>query len=184
MAGRSLARKDVGTLGKPKRFRRSKCPRRVILQPEHTRSFILFLTGLSFVQSRHRGPKFGSLFLLNHISYYYPRLVLKPTLPGPVDLVTKPAADVLVSAFRTTKAGHFDANFSPFETNIERRLREGKGVWKATTKEKYYFRTCDLFAAQGKTSVCWKKRKRGRRSRRRAPRSNSSTRSRKVQTRY
>jgi len=95
------------------------------------------LTTLS--QTQRRGA-FGSIFLLNNISYFYSRLVLKPTHPGLTELVTKPTADSLASAFRTAKAGYFDANFSPLMQALsEDREKEkvGSNAWKAATKEKF-----------------------------------------------
>ncbi|KAG6371893.1 Cullin repeat-like-containing domain protein [Boletus reticuloceps] len=95
------------------------------------------LTALS--QTQRRGA-FGSIFLLNNISYFYSRLVLKPTHPGLTELVTKPTADALTSAFRTAKAGYFDANFSPLMQALsEDREKEkiGSNAWKAATKEKF-----------------------------------------------
>lgn len=95
------------------------------------------LTTLSRTQRR---GAFGSIFLLNNISYFYSRLVLKPTHPGLIKLVTKPTADALTSAFRTAKAGYFDANFSPLMQALsEDREKEkvGSSAWKAATKEKF-----------------------------------------------
>ena len=95
------------------------------------------LTTLSRTQRR---GAFGSIFLLNNISYFYSRLVLKPTHPGLTELVTKPTADTLTSAFRTAKAGYFDANFSPLMQALsEDREKEkvGSSAWKAATKEKF-----------------------------------------------
>jgi len=95
------------------------------------------LTTLSRTQRR---GAFGSVFLLNNISYFYSRLVLNPTHPGLTELVTKPTADALASAFRTAKAGYFDANFSPLMQALsEDREKEkvGSSAWKAATKEKF-----------------------------------------------
>lgn len=95
------------------------------------------LTTLSRTQRR---GAFGSIFLLNNISYFYSRLVLKPTHPALTEFVTKPTADALTSAFRTAKAGYFDANFSPLmQTLSEDREKEkvGSSAWKAATKEKF-----------------------------------------------
>ncbi|KAF9242082.1 Cullin repeat-like-containing domain protein [Melanogaster broomeanus] len=95
------------------------------------------LTALSHT---HRRGAFGSIFLLNNISYFYSHIVLKPAHPGLVDLITKPTADVLASAFRTAKAGYFDANFSPLmQALTEDREKEkvGSNAWKAAMKEKF-----------------------------------------------
>lgn len=95
------------------------------------------LTTLS--RSQRRGA-FGSIFLLNNISDFYSRLILKPTHPGLTEFVTKPTADALASAFRTAKAGYFDANFSPLMQALsEDREKEkvGSSAWKAATKEKF-----------------------------------------------
>ncbi|KAG9313322.1 Cullin repeat-like-containing domain protein [Chiua virens] len=100
-------------------------------------TMISSLTTLSRTQRR---GAFGSIFLLNNISYPYSRLVLKPTHPGLTEFVTKPTADALASAFRTAKAGYFDANFSPLMQALsEDREKEkvGSSAWKAATKEKF-----------------------------------------------
>ncbi|KAH7889211.1 Cullin repeat-like-containing domain protein [Phlebopus sp. FC_14] len=95
------------------------------------------LTTLSRTQRR---VPFGSVFLLNNVSFFYTRIVLKPTHPGLAELVPKPTADALASAFRTAKAGYFDANFSPLMHALsEDREKEkvGSSAWRAATKEKF-----------------------------------------------
>ncbi|KAF9218254.1 hypothetical protein BS17DRAFT_791873 [Gyrodon lividus] len=98
------------------------------------------VNSLTTLSRTHRRGAFGSIFLLNNISYFYSRLIGKPTHPRLVDLVTKPTADALTSAFRTAKAGYFDANFSPLMQALsEDREKEkvGSSAWKAAMKEKF-----------------------------------------------
>jgi exocyst complex protein 7 len=112
-------------------------------------SFIIFskvdivnttVNSLTTLSRTQRRGAFGSIFLLNNISYIYSRFVLKPTHPALTELITKPTADALTSAFRTAKAGYFDANFSPLMQALsEDREKEkvGSSAWKAATKEKF-----------------------------------------------
>ncbi|KIJ59184.1 hypothetical protein HYDPIDRAFT_118771 [Hydnomerulius pinastri MD-312] len=109
------------------------------------------ISSLTTLSRTQRRGAFGSIFLLNNIFYFHTRIMLKPTHPGLAALVTKPTSDVLVSAFRTAKAGYFDANFSPLmQTLSEDREKEkvGSSAWRAATKEKFT-RFYDLFEEVG-----------------------------------
>ncbi|KAG2745312.1 hypothetical protein P692DRAFT_20836714 [Suillus brevipes Sb2] len=79
------------------------------------------LTTLSRTQ---RWPPFGSVFLLNDVSYLASHLVLRLTNPDTPFLLSKPTTDFFSSSWHTAKAGYFDATFSPL-------------MQKAATKEKF-----------------------------------------------
>ncbi|KAG1726007.1 Cullin repeat-like-containing domain protein [Suillus paluster] len=105
------------------------------------------LTTLSRTQRR---PPFGSVFLLNNISYLVSHLVSRPTNPSTPSLLSKPTMDFLTSSWRTAKAGYFDANFSPLMQALADDARDktsGSG-WKAAAKEKFT-RFYDLFEEVG-----------------------------------
>lgn len=77
---------------------------------------------------------------MNNICYFHARILLKPAHLGLVEFISKPTADALASAFRTAKAGYFEANFSPLMQALsEDREKEkiGSSAWKAATKEKF-----------------------------------------------
>ncbi|KAF8816864.1 hypothetical protein BYT27DRAFT_7247900 [Phlegmacium glaucopus] len=59
-----------------------------------------------------RCPAFGSIFLLNNISYLWLHL-LESSNPNLFTFVPKPAEEALNSKFRIAKAGYFESNFSP-----------------------------------------------------------------------
>ncbi|KAI6162546.1 Cullin repeat-like-containing domain protein [Pisolithus thermaeus] len=98
------------------------------------------ITSVTAVSRTQRRGAFGSVFLLNNISYFHTRVLLKPAHPGLAEFLSKPTADILASAFRTAKAGYFDANYSPLMQALsEDREKEkvGSSAWKAATKEKF-----------------------------------------------
>jgi exocyst complex protein 7 len=68
---------------------------------------------LTTLSKTNRRPSMGSVFLLNNISYLHTRILLQPANPSLPQLLSQPTRDSLKSAFRTAKAGYFDANFSP-----------------------------------------------------------------------
>ncbi|OCH84783.1 hypothetical protein OBBRIDRAFT_798791 [Obba rivulosa] len=77
-------------------------------------------------------PAYGSIFLLNNVSYLRSHLVAKPRTDIP-SLLSRPAQEMLQSNFRTAKAGYFDSNFSPLlQTLVDERDRS-----KSATKEKF-----------------------------------------------
>lgn len=68
------------------------------------------------------------------------RMLSRPTHPCLVELISKSTSDALASAFRTAKAGYFDANFSPLMQALsEDREKEkvGSSAWRTATKEKF-----------------------------------------------
>ncbi|KAK7685042.1 hypothetical protein QCA50_011878 [Cerrena zonata] len=71
----------------------------------------------------NKRPSFGSIFLLNNISYFRAHIIIEPKTDIP-SLLSKPARDLLESNFRTAKAAYFDSNFSP----LMQTLTEEKGV--------------------------------------------------------
>jgi exocyst complex protein 7 len=79
-----------------------------------------------------RRPAFGSIFLLNNISYLRLHLSLQPKLPN---LIPPATIEVLNSNFRTAKAGYFDANFSPLMQAISEDPRDKSN--RSATKEKF-----------------------------------------------
>ncbi|KAI6039999.1 Cullin repeat-like-containing domain protein [Pisolithus marmoratus] len=98
------------------------------------------INSVTTVSRTQRRGAFGSVFLLNNISYFHTRVLLKPVNSGLAEFLSKPTTDVLASAFRTAKAGYFDANYSPLMQALsEDREKEkvGSSAWKAATKEKF-----------------------------------------------
>jgi len=77
-------------------------------------------------------PSFGSIFLINNISYLRRRILLN-SQADIVPLLSKPTQDALNSNFRTAKAAYFDSNFSP----LMQTLQEEKDKGKSAIKEKY-----------------------------------------------
>ncbi|KAG1727516.1 Cullin repeat-like-containing domain protein [Suillus lakei] len=105
------------------------------------------LTTLSRTQRR---PPFGSVFLLNNVSYLVSHLVMRPTNPNTPSLLSKPTTDFITSSRRTALAGYFDASFSPLMQALADDARDkasGSG-WKAAAKEKFT-RFYDLFEEVG-----------------------------------
>ncbi|KAH8089917.1 Cullin repeat-like-containing domain protein [Cristinia sonorae] len=77
-------------------------------------------------------PSFGSIFLINNISYLRTRLLVKPQADI-LPLLSKPTQDIINSNFRTAKAAYFDSNLSP----LMQTLQEEKDKGKAAIKEKF-----------------------------------------------
>ncbi|KAI0062820.1 hypothetical protein BV25DRAFT_623858 [Artomyces pyxidatus] len=91
------------------------------------------LTTLSRMQKR---PAFGSVFLLNNVTYLQTNL-LNPRSPL-IDVLSRPTKDQLNSAFRTAKAGYFDSNFSPLmQALADDNAKAGSSGAKAAAKEKF-----------------------------------------------
>ena len=82
-----------------------------------------------------RRPAFGSIFLLNNISYLRLHLILQPSDPNLLNFIPQPTEEALNSNFRTAKAGYFDSNFSPLMQTITEDFRD-KTV-RAVVKEKF-----------------------------------------------
>jgi len=100
----------------------------------------MIINTLQALSKSNRRPAFGSIFLLNNISYLLTHLLLKPQSPEIPALLSKPAQDILRSNFRTAKAAYFDSNFSP----LLQTLADDKDKSKSVTKEKFT-RFFDLF---------------------------------------
>ena len=90
------------------------------------------ITSLTTLSRTNKRPAFGSVFLLNNISYIRTKLLIQPCTDVP-SLLSKPTQDILNSTFRTAKAGYFDSNFSP----LMQTLLEDKDRSKSATKEKF-----------------------------------------------
>ncbi|KAI6028869.1 Cullin repeat-like-containing domain protein [Pisolithus orientalis] len=98
------------------------------------------ISSVTAVSRTQRRGAFGSVFLLNNITYFHTRVLLKPAHSGLAEYLSKPTTDALASAFRTAKAGYFEANYSPLMQALsEDREKEkvGSSAWKAATKEKF-----------------------------------------------
>lgn len=93
---------------------------------------------LSTLSRSTRRPAIGAIFLLNNISYLLNSLLFSPDEAQPIEALLAPAArNALQSAFRTAKAGYFDANFSPLLQALGDGPGSGGGSGKAATKEKF-----------------------------------------------
>ncbi|KAH9932337.1 Cullin repeat-like-containing domain protein [Fomitopsis serialis] len=98
------------------------------------------LNTLQALANSNRRPAFGSIFLLNNVSYLITRLLTRPSSPTSPGLLSKPAQDILKSNFRTAKAAYFDSNFSP----MLQTLTDDGNKSKSAIKEKFT-RFFDLF---------------------------------------
>ncbi|KII91380.1 hypothetical protein PLICRDRAFT_135518 [Plicaturopsis crispa FD-325 SS-3] len=94
------------------------------------------LTTLSRTQKR---PAFGSMFLLNNMSYLRMHILLKPRNPNLPLLLSRQTKDYLNSNFRTAKAAYFDSNFSPLMQALadDPKEKTSGSAGKAATKEKF-----------------------------------------------
>ena len=93
------------------------------------------LTSLASLSRMQRRPAFGSVFLLNNISYLCAKL-LQPRSPL-AEILSRPTQDAINSNFRTAKAGYFDSNFSPLlQALADDKDKSGSGG-KAAAKEKF-----------------------------------------------
>jgi exocyst complex component 7 len=72
------------------------------------------------------------MFLLNNVAYLRLSILREPVM----SLLSRPTQDALNSAFRTAKAGYFDANFSPLMQALADDPNS-KASGKAATKEKF-----------------------------------------------
>ncbi|KAJ7203663.1 Cullin repeat-like-containing domain protein [Mycena pura] len=71
------------------------------------------INSLTTISRTQRRPAYGSIYLLNNMSYLQQNTVIAPTHDALLDLLSKPTQDAINSNFRTAKAAYFDANFSP-----------------------------------------------------------------------
>ncbi|EKM56316.1 uncharacterized protein PHACADRAFT_193929 [Phanerochaete carnosa HHB-10118-sp] len=90
------------------------------------------LGSITTLSRTNKRPAFGSIFLLNNVSYIRTKLLIQPH-SDVSSLLSKPTQDVLQSTFRTAKAAYFDSNFSP----LMQTLLEDKDRSKSATKEKF-----------------------------------------------
>lgn len=90
------------------------------------------ITSLVTLSRSQRRPAFGSIFLLNNVSYLRTHLLTQPITE--IDaLVPSQGKELLNSKFRTAKANYMDANLSPLLTI----LAEERGGSKSSVKEKF-----------------------------------------------
>ncbi len=108
---------------------------RSLSNPSTTDDVVTTLLTSIMTLSRTRGrPAFGSVFLLNNITYLCAKL-LKPRSPV-LDILPRPTQDAINSNFRTAKAAYFDSNFSPLvQALADDKDKSGGG--KAAAKEKF-----------------------------------------------
>jgi exocyst complex protein 7 len=87
------------------------------------------ITSLVTLSRSQRRPTFGSIFLLNNVSYLRTHLLTN----GPDALLSSQGKELLNSNFRTAKAKYMDANLSP----LLAALGEDKDKSKSSVKEKF-----------------------------------------------
>ena len=90
------------------------------------------VTGLVTLSRSQRRPAFGSVFLLNNISYLRTHLLTQP-INGVDALLSSRGRELLNSNFRMAKANYMDANLSPLLTA----LAEDKDKSKSSVKDKF-----------------------------------------------
>ncbi|KAF9556789.1 exocyst complex component, exo70 subunit [Agrocybe pediades] len=100
------------------------------------------IASLTTLARTSRRPPFGSVFLLNNVSFLRQNLVLEPKEEGVLAILSPPTVEAMNSAFRTAKAGYFDTNFSPLMQAITDDPKDKSN--KAAAKEKFT-RFFDLF---------------------------------------
>ncbi|KAG1864539.1 Cullin repeat-like-containing domain protein, partial [Suillus tomentosus] len=130
---------DGKQVGKTAKSNSVEVKERVLIQHFVYDVMITLIGSLTTLSRTQRRPPFGSVFLLNNIPHLVSHLILRPTNPNTPSLPSKPAIDFLTSSWRTAKAGHFDANFSPLMQALADDPRDktsGSG-WKAAAKEKF-----------------------------------------------
>ncbi|TFK18960.1 exocyst complex component, exo70 subunit [Coprinopsis marcescibilis] len=100
------------------------------------------ITSLTTISRTARRPAYGSIFLLNNVSYLRAFLLDDPRSNSIPKLLSSSAKDLLNSNYRTAKAGYFDANFSPLMQAMTDDPKDRSG--KSAAKEKFT-RFFDLF---------------------------------------
>lgn len=93
------------------------------------------INSLNTLSRTSKRPAFGSIFLLNNISYLRKHILLDPHHEMLITLLSQPTKDALNSNFRMAKAAYFDSNFSPLMQALADDPKEKAG--KAATKEKF-----------------------------------------------
>ena len=96
---------------------------------------ITAINSLVTLSRTSRRPAFGSIFLLNNISYLRLHLLLQPSDDNLPNLIPKSTEEALNSNFRTAKAGYFDSNFSPLMQAISEDPRDKSN--RSAAKEKF-----------------------------------------------
>ena len=103
------------------------------------------LSTLTTLSRSSRRPAIGSVFLLNNVSYFLNALIFSSDETSAIEvLLATPTRNALQSAFRTAKAGYFEANYSPLLQALGDGPGSGGGSGKAGVKEKFT-RFFDLF---------------------------------------
>ncbi|KAJ7717365.1 Cullin repeat-like-containing domain protein [Mycena maculata] len=96
------------------------------------------INSLTTISRSQRRPAFGSMYLLNNMSYLQHNLLIAPAHDALLDLLSKPTQDTVNSNFRTAKAAYFDANFSPLLQMLTDDPGNAKGgAAKSAVKEKF-----------------------------------------------
>ncbi|KAJ7184391.1 Cullin repeat-like-containing domain protein [Mycena filopes] len=97
------------------------------------------IASLTTISRTQRRPAYGSMYLLNNMSYLRHHTVLSPTHDALLDLLSRPAQEALNSNFRTAKAGYFDSNFSPLLQTLTDEPGNAKGgsSGRAAVKDKF-----------------------------------------------
>ncbi|KAF9527700.1 exocyst complex component, exo70 subunit [Crepidotus variabilis] len=93
------------------------------------------ITSLTTISRTSRRPAFGSIFLLNNISYLRHNLLRSPSSSDILALISPSTSESLNHTFRTAKAGYFEANFSPLMLSISDDPKDKSG--KSAAKEKF-----------------------------------------------
>lgn len=97
------------------------------------------ITSLATLSRSQRRPAFGSVFLLNNVSYLRTRLLTQP-YDGVDALISSQGRELLNSNFRTAKANYMDTNLSPL-LNV---LAEDKDKNKSSIVKEKFTRFFDL----------------------------------------
>jgi hypothetical protein len=107
------------------------------------------ITSLTTISKTQKRPAFGSIFLLNNISYLRMHVLLEPRTQNLPRLLSRQTQDTLNSNFRTAKAEYFNANFMPLLQTLSDETGGGAGGGgggiggiggggaKAATKERF-----------------------------------------------
>jgi len=90
------------------------------------------ITSLVTLSRSQRRPAFGSIFLLNNISYLRTHLLAR-AINGVDALLSSQGRELINSNFRTAKARYMDANLAP----LLNALGEDKDKSKSSVKEKF-----------------------------------------------
>ncbi|KAJ3514001.1 hypothetical protein NLJ89_g2626 [Agrocybe chaxingu] len=93
------------------------------------------ISSLTAISRTARRPPFGSVFLLNNISYLRQNLLIEPADDNILAVLSPATSEALKSAYRTAKAGYFDSNFSPLMQAITDDPKDKSN--KAAAKEKF-----------------------------------------------